>query len=369
MRDNPPPGPPKVASAGTGSRFNHQGSSKHARAVTPAERGPLMARRRGFRLWEFSVHLGMTRPALDFTLPGKPPEHLSTHLQSLTHGMLLGQQMHVPPHLRHFFRDPADIAAEADSRDSLFEVRDLAVTGRRLRITYRTGGFGNYEAAVPRGRGREVDVRRHALTNDQRVLFLFPEEGRKGLMIAESVRGTSGEETLLRWLHAASMFARDPDPHWRIRARRVADPEHLANLIKADALDAIVLHRRDQRGTRATTTEPFTVRAPIKTAYVRRMAARTLVGWRERDAPLSAQQGARELAAILDSELADIPFEDGYVRASADGDAGQQLRPDFKREMFTYLLPGGRLDDDEVVAEARAVANRIAGLSDLPITW
>ena len=326
---------------------------------------------RGFRLHELELFRGQTQTAVAFEREGFS---YADHLEEAIGVHLLGVRLVGKPRLDYFSHD---LGPEADDEDedaatSLFELHDLRRDGRRIWVTYRAGGVGAFRWAVPRSGGAPVDVQDHAVINEQRACFLLPPgEGTVGLLVAESAGRSASEHSLRAWVHAASKAVRGQEPHWRLRTRAVADPDHVRQLINEEAVQEVVLMRKEETADRSTTVEPFTIRAPLKTAYSRRTTVQRLTGWANRDSndPLSLREGARELAAIIDPRLAEVNFDDGYVKVKGDSDSGQQLRPDLARDVFTYRLGPGMRSEDSVLTEARGVADSILGLSDLELPW
>lgn len=326
---------------------------------------------RGYRLYELQLFLGQRQDPQPFV--SKDQNYLE-HVRDIIDAHLLGKRLEGPPRLNAFTHADGpggDDASEEEDVSRIFEVHDVREQDQRLWVTYRSGGVGNYRWAVPRGGGDPVDVSEHAVTNEQRACLLIPpRDATVGLLVAESAGRANGETTLQRWLHAASKAYLNNGSYFRLRLKAVADPAHVAELVDEQSVQEVVLQRRQEQPDRSTTTEPFTIRAPLKTEYSRRRTVETLRGWvGQRENPLSVREGARQLAAIIDPQFADVIFDDGYVKAKGDNDSGQQLRPDLAKDIFTYKLGPGWSSDSAVLREARTTAEGIHGLSELELPW
>lgn len=327
---------------------------------------------RGFRLYEIQLYRGQGQTAVPFM---SDDLDYAQHLQEIIRTHLLDVRLDRKPRLDAFTRVP-EIVDEQDEDEeraaSIFEVHDLRPDGRQVALTYRAGSIGSFRWAVPPGEGEPVDVSGHAVTNEQRAFFLLPPAGETtGVLLAESAGRATGEHALHRWLHAASKATNGGTaPYWRLALDAVADPEHVRQLLDEDSLQEVVLSRREETTDRSTTVEPFTIRAPLRTQYSRRQTADVLRGWANRDRdPLSVQEGAQQLAAIIDRRFRDVSFDDGYVRARGEQDSGQHLRPDLAKDIFTYSLGSGWHSDAAVLRAAAEVAERLHGLSDLDLPW
>lgn len=321
---------------------------------------------RGFRLYEVRVYPGRSRTPAPF---GPDDHSFGEHLYKIATERLLNEKLTTAPRVDAFTAPPAVAEDSASAPLAIFEVRQVTRTGRRIFLQYRAGSVGSHTWAVSGLAGDpDIDVREHAVLNDQRAWFLVPPAGRTvGLLVAESAGRAAGEETLRRWLHAASRV--EPES-WRIGLRAVSDPEHIQDLISEESVREIVLTRRAEQPDRSTTQEPFTIRAPLKVASSRRRAAERLQDWvTRREHPLSLREGAQELAAIIEPSFSHLEFDDGYVRVQGDEDSGQQLRPDLARDIFTYRLDAAEPTEGAVLRRAREVADRIQGLSELDLPW
>ena len=326
---------------------------------------------RGFRLHELRLYYGQKRDEVPFVTKDS---NYAQHLENIAGAHLLHKKFAKPPRLDYFSHaaGPAEDDEDGDEDEPpvIFHVQDVKRDGRRVQIKYRAGNVGAYSHAVsPEADEVDVDMRGRAAVNEQRAWFLLPSEGGKvGLLVAESAGRAAGEESLRRWLHAASRAERNPEPHWRLGMKAVSDPEHVNSLINEEAMREVVLLRREEQLDRSTSVVQFTIRSPLKTEYSRRKFANIVRRWFEQPDTLTVREGASELAAIIHPGFKDVPFDDGYVRAKGD-DSPQQLRPDLARDIFTYSLGPGWLDDLDVLKKAQEVASRIQELSDLEVPW
>ncbi len=337
-----------------------------------------MARKpnRGFRLHELRLYQGQRQTAMPFEADDR---NYIDHLEEIVKSHLLNVRLDAKPRPDFFaHREGPDAGVEveddgeAEDPTSIFEIHELRREGRgRLWLTYRSGSIGAYRWAVPRGTDIPVDVSQHAVTNEQRACFLAPSApGTVGLLIAESAGRATGEHALRAWLHAASKATMGQDPHWRLKYTPVADPAHVRELVNEDDVQEVVLMRREETPERNTQADPFTIRAPLITQRSRSAAVQRVLGWFERrDDPLTPRQGARELAAIIDRRFENVDFDDGYVKVKGSYDAGQQLRPDLAKDIFTYRLGAGWASEGFVLRRAQGVAENIHGVSNLELPW
>ena len=332
-----------------------------------------MARKptRGFRLHEVRLYRGRKRDEVPFLTE---ESNYAEHLDKIVRAHLLGRKFDKPPRADYFAHAAGptddDEGGEEDEPSVIFHVQDIKRDGRMVHIRYRAGNVGAYSHAVsPAVDEADVDMRGRAAVNEQRAWFLLPAEGGTvGLAVAESAGRAAGEESLRRWLQTASGAERSPEPYWRLGMTAVSDPEHVDSLIQEEAMREVVLSRREEQPDRSTTVEPFIIRSSLKTEYARRKIYNVVRSWIDQPNPLTARQGAAQLAAIIDPGFKDVPFDDGYVKAKGD-DSGQQLRPDVVRDIFTYNLGPGWLPDAIVLRKAQEVAARIHELSDLEVPW
>lgn len=330
---------------------------------------------RGFRLYRLELFRGGKRAERERQPFGREGWHYGDYLTKVTEDRLLGQKFNESPRLDYFLtrgagQDPGGDDDE-DSPESVFEVQNVRVVGRRIMIQYRAGGVGAYAAGVsPRAGLPDVDLRELAAVNEQRAWVLLPDDGLFGVMVAESAGRASGELLLLRWVHAASKAEENGAAHWRVRAVPVTDPLHLQELIDEEALREVVLTRVEETGERSNPHERIVVRSPLKTGPVRRGVTDLLRSWlSSREHPATAAEGAGQLAAILDENLADMNFDDGYVKVKGDETSSQRLRPDLAHDIFTYSLGRGYRTEAGVLRQAREVAERLQELSELALPW
>jgi len=275
---------------------------------------------RGFRLAELTLHEGRRHEPKPFVSNGL---NYAAVLETAVTGHLLIHKLTgsrvtgaLAPITVADIVDDEGVGTD-DGEDAgpavVFEVQKLHRSGRMIAITYRSGAVGAFSSAVSTVQDEvDVDVSGRAVINEQRAWFLLPPAGTIGLLIAESAGRSAGEYTLCRWLNEAVRVEAGDDPAWRLRAARVSDPEHVRDLLEEESLQEIVLSRREETDDRSTQSEPFTIRAPLRTQYSRRQAAERLQGWlARRTDPLSVQEGARQLAAIIDARFRDVDFDDG----------------------------------------------------------
>lgn len=330
---------------------------------------------RGFRLAELTLHEARRHDPKPFVTDGF---NFSAVLEKAAADRLLHRKLTTPPSVGALgpastgsFSDDPGVGVDDDAGPAVvFEIQELTRSGRRLSITYRSGAVGAFSSAVSTVEEEtDVDVSDRAVINEQRAWLLLPPAGTGGLLVAESAGRSAGEHTLRRWLNEACRVTAGDGTAWRLLATPVSDPKHVEELLNEESMQEIVLSRREETADRSTRSEPFTLRAPLKTQYTRRQAADRLQGWLERRTnPLSVQEGARELAAIVDERFRDVEFDDGYVKAKGD-DSGQQLRPDLARDIFTYSLGPGLRSEGAVLSEARQVVQRIQGLTEMELPW
>ncbi|MFD5014621.1 hypothetical protein [Streptomyces chartreusis] len=333
----------------------------------------------GYRLFTFSVFRGMKLTPMKFE------ECDSEHYRDITVRLLNELTIPVvgdPPAKPD---EPISAELEAVRGKPAIRVEKIEVIDNTIRAIIWVGKVGSHEKAMSHdGSLEEIDISDRAAINEYRVIFAFPERGTTGVLAVESIRRSCPVTPLVKWLryksreeaHKKAKENGATPAWWRPKVYALADELRLAEMIEAGHARRLVLVKKAVNPGRTRDEREYEIRAPLKAqgkvaqvaSLVRRWAAQA----REDDGSQVASnaEAARQLAAIVSSEIKDLDLDDGWVELSDPDDQVKRVNPSLFNDVFTYKLA----DDIPPVTPTfyngvRTTALRLQDSAKLAIDW
>lgn len=254
-----------------------------------------------------------------------------------------------------------------------FEVTNVDVEDRRIRVTIETGREQDHDALVSRD-GTHEPIERKAAVRGMQVVLLFPTSGAAAIMLSE-VRGqTYVKELLIKWLtrraqHAAVTINEDN--------RKVVGPFlnwHLTPQIDGARLDGILGESADpsfrlrRRGVSATGTRSSydleLVQWGLKKTPVERVFGAILAMAERRGSTTELERrkaAAADVIELVDPAVrsGDIEYDDAEISIVEKGKR-QTITAETVDKLFIYPLGPVRPKGYRLISEAAPVVNRIA---------
>jgi hypothetical protein len=269
----------------------------------------------------------------------------------------------------------AERQAKLDETDGVpyFEVTDVQVEDRRIRVTVETGREQDHDALVSRD-GTHEPIERKAAVRGMQVVLLFPQVGPMAIMLSE-VRGqTYVGELLIKWLtrraqHAAVTVNADN--------RKIVGPFlnwHLTPMIDGARLDGILGHAADpsfrlrRRGVSAAGTRTSYDLEVVQWGLKKTTAEKvfdTILAMAARKGSTTEldrrKAAANDVIQLVDPAVSrsGIEYDDAEISIVEKGKR-QTINAETVDKLFIYPLGSTRPKGYQLVKEAAPVVNRIA---------
>ena len=284
-------------------------------------------------------------------------------------------------------REPEGVYGE-----SAFRIENTARNGWAITGSLYSGLFGEHEFALGLpGEAEDTDLENRAPVRKFRFVFVFPEEGEKGVLAIETIGRSCPADLLTTWLTKKSQIEAtqrqeeqdrsDPAPNWwKLVADQMADEEHLNRMIDAGRFQRIDLVKHDILPDRRRNKEILRLTAPNIEGSLATSVAGVVRDWWGRTRGLERRQdvvttddheGAQQLAAIIGNGVEGLDFDDGWVvLAEEDGGRPKRISPSRMSEVFIYPLSDrARFDDAAFFRAIRTRASHIAPTVPIDVTW
>ncbi|GGS52016.1 hypothetical protein [Streptomyces cinerochromogenes] len=297
----------------------------------------------GYRLFTFQVFRGSKRTPLDLAdCKGEPYQEIAESLlKILSVGTAVG--------------DPTDdgqaeVEAEGTFGKPALRVEEVRTVENTIRATVWAGKFGSHEKAIGDAAGSDTDIKDKAASNLFRVIFTFPEEGDIGILAVESIGRSCPVAPLIRWMTKKSRDeatqGNNEGVWWRISASPLADEDRLAEMIREGQAQTLVLVRHAITASRTRTVKDVEITASLAVSGRLEKTVQVVQGWYRRnkqaegieEAGVTNEQGARQLAAIVGPQIADMDLDDGWVQIEDPDGQVKRVKPTQMTDVFTYRL-------------------------------
>lgn len=239
-----------------------------------------------------------------------------------------------------------------------FRLEHFVVDGFVVHGVIRKGIYGSHDIALgPDQDAEDMPLDGRAPSSAYRFVINLPESGVSGAMAVEAIGTSCPADHFARWLRYESRQLSEDQYRkareeatgddvpvrstwWNPLARQMTDPGHLDNLLRSGLFSEIRLEKRAYgagRGPKGDLT--YKITAPSIPASRVSQLREVLRGWfrgegSDGNRPTDAD-GAAQLAALIDpTDLADIHFDDGYIKIDEPG--SRAISPSRLRDLFTY---------------------------------
>jgi uncharacterized protein (DUF58 family) len=158
----------------------------------------------------------------------------------------------------------------------------------------------------------------------------------------------------------------------------LADEERLAEMIREGQAQTLVLVRHAITAGRTRAVKDVEITASLAVSGRMEQAVRVVQGWYQHnrqarggsEAGVTNEQGARQLAAIVGPNIADMDLDDGWVQIEDPDGQVKRVKPTQMTDVFTY-----RLSEDQppviprFYAAVRETALGLQPAAKLGIDW
>ncbi|MFJ8801002.1 hypothetical protein [Streptomyces sp. NPDC102487] len=297
----------------------------------------------GFRLFTFQVFRGFKRTPLDLAdCKGQPYQEVAEALlKVLSVGTVVG--------------DPTDDSQAEVEEEGTFgkpalRVEEVRIVDNTIRATVWAGKFGSHEKAIGDVAGSDTDIKDKAASNLFRAVFAFPDEGDTGILAVETIGRSCPVSQLTRWMTKKSRDevtqGSDEGAWWKISVAPLADENRLAEMIREGQAQNLVLVRHTTTASRTRAVKDVEITASLAVSSRMEQAVKVVQGWYQsnrkaeenQEAGVTNEQGARQLAAIVGPQIADMDLDDGWVEIEDPDGQVKRVKPTQMTDVFTYRL-------------------------------
>ncbi|MGW9186012.1 hypothetical protein [Streptomyces rubiginosohelvolus] len=295
----------------------------------------------GYRLFTFQVYRGFKRTPLDLAdCKGDPYQEIAESLlKTLSVGTVVGEPTE---------EGQAEVEVEGAFGKPALRVEEVRVVDNTIRATVWAGKFGSHEKAIGDVAGSDTDIKDKAASNLFRVVLAFPEEGDTGILAVETIGRSCPVAQLTRWMTKKSRDAAtqgaDEGAWWRICVTPLADENRLAEMIREGQAQRLVLVRHATTAGRTRVVRDIEITASLAVSSRMDKAVQIVQGWyrhkrqMEEDPAVTDEEGARQLAAIVGPQVADMDLDDGWVQIEDPDGQVKRVKPSQMTDVFTYRL-------------------------------
>lgn len=295
----------------------------------------------GYRLFTFQVYRGFKRTPLDLAdCKGEPYQEIAESLlKTLSVGTVVGEPTE---------EGQAEVEVEGAFGKPALRVEEVRIVDNTIRATVWAGKFGSHEKAIGDVAGSDTDIKDKAASNLFRVVLAFPEEGDTGILAVETIGRSCPVAQLTRWMTKKSRDEATQGVNegawWRISVTPLADENRLAEMIREGQAQRLVLVRHATTAGRTRVVRDIEITASLAVSSRMDKAVQIVQGWyrhkrqMEEDPAVTDEEGARQLAAIVGPQVADMDLDDGWVQIEDPDGQVKRVKPSQMTDVFTYRL-------------------------------
>ncbi|MCX4963625.1 hypothetical protein OHA98_02095 [Streptomyces sp. NBC_00654] len=334
----------------------------------------------GYRLFTLSVFRGSKRTPINFK--DCEGEHYKETVARLLKSLEVPVVGDPPSSL-----EEAAASAPDDFRGKpALRIEGVELVDNTVRATVWVGKIGSHAKAMSRDVSvADFDISDKAAINGFRVVFAFPEDGTKGILAVESISRSCPVAPLVKWLryrsleedHKKNQGAGVVALGWRSKVEGLTDEARLSEMIEAGLAQGLVLVKQSITPGRTRAEKEFEIRAPLVNDGKVKQVAALVRGWAAQakdgdgsHAATTNAQAARQLAAIVSSEIKDLDLNDGWVELADPDDQVRRINPSTMTDVFTYKLSEDQpVDTPKFYAEVRGTAVGLQAAAKIAIEW
>ncbi|WP_428934360.1 hypothetical protein [Streptomyces sp. ACT015] len=295
----------------------------------------------GYRLFTFQVYRGFKRTPLDLAdCKGDPYQEIAESLlKTLSVGTVVGEPTE---------EGQAEVEVEGAFGKPALRVEEVRIVDNTIRATVWAGKFGSHEKAIGDVAGSDTDIKDKAASNLFRAVLAFPEEGDTGILAVETIGRSCPVAQLTRWMTKKSRDEATQGANegawWRISVTPLADENRLAEMIREGQAQRLVLVRHATTAGRTRVVRDIEITASLAVSSRMDKAVQIVQSWYRRkrqmeEAPaVTDEEGARQLAAIVGPQVADMDLDDGWVQIEDPDGQVKRVKPSQMTDVFTYRL-------------------------------
>ncbi|MGW2688746.1 hypothetical protein ACWC6I_36985 [Streptomyces sp. NPDC001414] len=297
----------------------------------------------GYRLFAFQVFRGFKRTPLD--LADCNGESYQEIAESLLKILSIGTAVGDPTE-----DSQAEVEEEGTFGKPALRVDDVRTVDNTIRSRVWAGKFGSHEMAIGDATGSDADIKDKAASNLFRVVLAFPEEGDTGILAVESIGRSCPVSQLARWMTKKSRDeateGNNEGAWWRLSVFPLADENRLAEMIREGQAQTLVVVRHVITAGRTRAVKDVEITASLAVSGRMEQAVEIVQGWYRRskrtegtkEAGITNEQGARQLAAIIGPQIVDMELDDGWVQIEDPDGQVKRVKPTQMADIFTYRL-------------------------------
>ncbi|MBQ1443793.1 MAG: hypothetical protein IIZ13_08095 [Renibacterium sp.] len=332
----------------------------------------------GFRLFSVGLRRQNTFADVDFSkaVLGKneAQEHLLDTVASVCEGLL--HQTFTEP-LRYIKRralDEDELAEEGAQTKPYIRLTNFDLSHPTcLQFEFKFGRLGTHSVALAAAESDDADLSTRAPSNDYYAFLYLPNQGDRGVLVAETRSRTCPGEEVLKLLGVGSKLRDESKPSedqigwWKFVPQRISDSNQLEHVIRygQGSYIELVKHAVDAQGGREK--KRISVRQDGFRSLSFAEQVRALAGSWLRMTPDKLKTTAKvppgsnpqeQLAALMDIKVDAKQFDDGGIGWEAPDGTTRHIKPDDFSDIFTYPVGAkgyGRPSKEELRLEAENV--------------
>ncbi|SCL61786.1 hypothetical protein GA0070606_3504 [Micromonospora citrea] len=344
----------------------------------------------GYRLYTFQIANGDKRKAVNFKdCSGEHYVDVAQRLlKSLSQQTMIGDAPLNSTDVLGVVNDQSQGDVQRYVDEPAFRVEEVRVVDRTIRATVLSGKFGSHEKALSAaGAEQDADIRDKAASKRFRLVLALPDDGFTGILAVEDISRSQPVSAITRWLRWSSrgeaVASSTPDkeaPWWRPIVHPLADEARLIQMISEGNANKLELVKLSITSARTRQQERFRVSAPVVDEGMAAQIAQIVKGWIRRTSVAETsgevsdwttdEEAAKQLAAVVGPEIANLDVDDGWVVLSDADEKTKKVSPTRMSEVFTYAQPrGDRSDTPTFYALVKQTAQRLQAAANLTIDW
>jgi hypothetical protein len=240
----------------------------------------------------------------------------------------------------------------------------VSVDGYHVLFKLIYGKVGQYQTAAAVAPEDDADIDEAAVSREYRCCLLLPETGARGVLAVESINGATPAHLIPRWLkrgsHEVAIKTEPKGPVYGLSATGVVDLERLRQMLSRDNQARIHLEKKTVSGSGRRRTKKLVLEEYIRTDAERENVisyAQSVLGFGDE----STGNGLVELVELVDENVGDVGFDEGYIVFQSETDGTKKIGPNHLDQVFVYPTSAAAdNDDDEWLHE---VKRTVAGLA------
>ncbi len=244
----------------------------------------------------------------------------------------------------------ADYQTDGVIGDPRLRFTEVDVDGHHVFFKMNYGWVGRYKTAAAVDPDDDTDIDEAAASNSYRSCLFLPKAGNKGVLAVETISGTTPAHLIPRWLkrgsHEVATSTEPAGQPYGLAATGVVDLERLRHMLAADNNARIHLEKKTISGSGKRQTRKLVLEEYIRTEAERQSVldyAQSVLGFGDE----TTGNGLAELVELVDENVGDVGFDDGYIVFQSESDGSKRIGPNHLDQVFVYPISAGAIGDDE----------------------